>query len=81
MPRSQGAARDLDARAFEYLHSNVNEAIELAYLRAGADPDWERVMRNGEDITDQPETWTPYQRARRQAYVARTEDYRGRGLV
>ncbi|MDF2562278.1 MAG: hypothetical protein K0R99_3724 [Microbacterium sp.] len=29
----------------------VNVEAELAYLRAGSEPPWEREMRNGEDIT------------------------------
>ena len=41
----------------------VNEAAELAYLRAGTDPPWERPRRDGEDITERPELQTPYEHA------------------
>jgi hypothetical protein len=81
MPRGQRISHDLDFRAFEYLERGVNEVLELTFLRAGADPDWERVCANGQDITDQPERWTRYQRARRIAFEARVEEYRRRGLV
>lgn len=59
----------------------MNAVLELTYLRAGADPDWERVTANGEDITDQPERWTRYQRARRIGFEARVERYRERGQI
>ncbi|MDR6691479.1 hypothetical protein J2X55_002402 [Microbacterium sp. 1154] len=59
----------------------VNTEHELAYLRAGSDPPWERPHRDGLDITDTPEMWTPYQRERRLTFEARVADYRQRGLV
>ena len=76
--------RDLDARALDVLlsgHSRVNEAAEIGALRLGWEPEWERPHRNGVDITDRPDLWTPYQRARRESYDARAADYRARGLV
>lgn len=60
---------------------HVNTGIELLCLRLGADPLWERPMRDGQDITDRPELWTPYQRERRESYEARVADYRARGLI
>ncbi|PCE15906.1 hypothetical protein AUC47_10290 [Microbacterium sp. SZ1] len=71
--------RDLDARAWAYLE-NVDTSAELAALRAGTDPRWERPRLNGVDITDRPDLWTPYQRARRTSYEARVAQYRERGL-
>lgn len=59
----------------------AHEHLELTYLRAGVDPDWERPHRDGIDITDQPELWTPYQRARRLEYLERLASYRARGLL
>lgn len=59
----------------------VNEEAELAHLRAGADPGWERPHRDGVDITDHPELQTPYQRQRRAEYEARVQSYRERGLI
>jgi hypothetical protein len=81
MPRVQRISTDLDYRAYPYMERGVNEVLELTYLRAGADPDWERVTANGEDITDQPERWSRYQRARRIAFETRLERYRERGLL
>jgi hypothetical protein len=81
MPRGQRVSADLDFRAYPYLERGVNEVLELTYLRSGADPDWERVHQRGEDITDQPERWTPYQRARRLAFETRVASYRARGLM
>ena len=81
MPRGQRSSTDLDSRAYAYLELSVNEPLELTYLRAGRDPDIERPHRDGQDITDQPENWTAYQRARRIAYEARVDRYRARGLV
>lgn len=72
---------DLDARAWEYIDKNVSRDAELVALRAGSDPDWERPHRDGVDITDRPDLWTPYQRARREAFEARVADYRQRGLI
>ena len=59
----------------------VNTDHELAYLRAGSDPPWERPHRDGVDITDTPEKWTPYQRERRLAFEARVADYRQCGIL
>ena len=61
MPTSRHhIARDLDARA---THAGaINVPLELTYLRAGCDPDWERPYRDGRDITDEPALWTAYQR-------------------
>ena len=72
---------DLHARAWAYLHTNIDTRAELAFLRAGSDPNWERPHLDGVDITDHPELWTPYQRARREAFEARVADYRQRGLI
>jgi len=54
---------------------------ELVYLRAGSEPPWERPHRDGEDVTDRPELWTPYQRERRLAFESRVADYRERGIL
>lgn len=54
---------------------------ELTYLRAGAEPPWERPHLEGVDITDRPELQTAYQRQRRAEYVSRVEGYRQRGLI
>ena len=59
----------------------VNVEAELAYLRAGSEPPWERVMRNGEDITPRPELWTPYERQRREAFEMRKVVYRSDGAT
>lgn len=59
----------------------VNTDHELAYLRSGSEPPWERPHLDGADITDTPEAWTPYQRERRLAFEARVTDYRQRGLI
>lgn len=59
----------------------VNTDHELAYLRAGSDPPWERPHHDGIDITDTPEAWTPYQRERRESFEARVVEYRQRGLI
>ena len=59
----------------------ANVQLELTYLRAGVDPPWERPHRDGVDITEQPQLWTPYQRARRAEYVERVESYRADGLI
>lgn len=81
MPRGQRVSSDLDHRAYAYLQRSVNEVVELTYLRAGAEPDWECPHRNGVDITDKPELWTPYERARRESFEARVADYRRQGLI
>lgn len=78
MPR--GHATDLDARASR-IPGFVNRDLELTYLRAGFDPAWERPSRNGADITDRPDLWTPYQRQRREAFDARVAEYRASGLL
>ncbi|SDQ11259.1 hypothetical protein [Microbacterium sp. cf332] len=59
----------------------VNAALELTYLRAGSEPPWERVVRNGEDITHRPELWTPYERQRREEFEGRQADYRSRSVI
>lgn len=79
--RDRRPPKDLDARAWDSLHTNVNEGAELAALGMGADPGWERPKLNGVDITDRPDLQTPYQRARREAYEARVVGYRQRGLI
>ena len=58
-----------------------DEQTEITYLRAGRDPPWERPHRDGVDITEQPELWTPYQRQRREAFEARAAEYQRRGLI
>ncbi|ONI62634.1 hypothetical protein CSIV_14260 [Microbacterium sp. CSI-V] len=62
-------------------HDRVSEHTELVYLRAGSDPPWERPHRDGVDITDRPELWTPYQRTRRETFEARVAEYQRRGLL
>ena len=79
MPRRQ--TRDLDARDWAYLDQSVHVASEIAWLRMGADPSWECPHLDGVDISDRPELWTPYQRARREAYDARVAGYGQRGLI
>ncbi|OAZ40967.1 hypothetical protein A9Z40_03225 [Microbacterium arborescens] len=59
----------------------VNEAAELAYLRTGSEPPWERPHQDGEDVTDRPDLWTPYQRERRVEFERRVERYRAEGLI
>lgn len=59
----------------------VNREAELAYLRAGADPPWERPKIDGEDVTDEPARQTPYQRERRAEFLERLEQYRAEGLL
>lgn len=59
----------------------VNTPLELTYLRAGTEPDWERPHRDGVDITDRPELQTPYQRVRRAQFLARVTQYRADGLL
>lgn len=83
MPRPQRrrtAQHDLDDRAARY-PGHVQEPIELAYLRAGAEPDWERPHRDGVDVTDHPELWSPYQALRRRQFDARVAAYRRDGLI
>lgn len=79
MPRER-RHRDLDARAWAYL-DNYHEHLELACLRLGSDPHWERPHRDGVDITDRPDLWSPYQRARRERYEARVSEYVRSGLI
>ena len=69
MPRSSHHGTDLDMRAAHA--GTVSVQVELPYLRAGVDPLWERPHRDGRDITDEPDLWTPYQRARRESFEAR----------
>jgi hypothetical protein len=59
----------------------VNEEVELTYLRAGGEPEWERPKLNGRDITDEPALQTPYQRRRRAEFVERVARYRSEGLL
>ncbi|MGC5225194.1 hypothetical protein ACPW96_21705 [Micromonospora sp. DT81.3] len=59
----------------------VNEAAELAFLRAGSEPTWERPHRDGVDITNRPDLQTPYQRARRREFEERVERYRADGVL
>lgn len=61
--------------------AHVHHAVELTYLRAGAEPDWERPHRDGVDITDRPDLQTPYQRRRREEFEQRVESYRADGLI
>lgn len=85
MPRTHHvAANNLDARALAYLRSGrgqVNQHAEVAILRLGSEPEWERPHCDGADITDRPELWTPYQRARRESFEARVARYRADGLI
>lgn len=60
---------------------HVHVALELTYLRAGSEPDWERPHRNGQDVTDRPDLQTPYQRLRRAQFEQRVESYRIEGLI
>ncbi len=60
---------------------HVHVALELTYLRAGSEPDWERPHLNGQDITDRPDLQSPYQRLRRALFDARVEAYRADGLI
>ena len=79
MPRTQRPSNRLDERAA--LTGSVDSGIEVAYLRAGAEPLWERPHRNGVDITDRPDLWTPYQRHRRESFEERVARYRDEGRV
>jgi len=54
---------------------------ELVYLRAGAEPPWERPHRDGRDVTLEPELQTPHQQERRAAFLERVEHYRAEGLL
>ncbi|MEO2133400.1 MULTISPECIES: hypothetical protein [unclassified Microbacterium] len=58
-----------------------DERLELLYLRAGSEPPGARPRRDGVDITDRPDLWTPYQRMQREAYEARVARYRRDGLL
>jgi hypothetical protein len=75
------ASRDLSARAWAYLETNVDERLELTFLRAGWDPPGERPHLDGVDVTDHPELWTSYQRARRETFEARVDRYKAEGLI
>ena len=59
----------------------INVTQELTYLRAGAEPTWERVWRCGEDVTARPEMWSPYERERRLSFEDRVRTYRASGLL
>jgi hypothetical protein len=63
------------------LPGRVDVATELVYLRARAEPPWERVKRDGVDVTTRPDLWTPYQRQRRVEFEERVESYRAEGLI
>lgn len=63
------------------LPGRADVATELTYLRARADPPWERPHNNGRDVTLEPELQTPYQRQRRLEYEERVEHYRAEGLL
>lgn len=79
MPRGERVGA-IDARAL-HIEGAVNVAAELAYLRAGSEPPWERPHRSGADITDRPELWTVYQRRRREAFNVRVAQYRTDGKI
>ncbi|MDF2562331.1 MAG: hypothetical protein K0R99_3777 [Microbacterium sp.] len=51
------------------------EYHERLYLRAGAEPPWVRVMHDGVDHTDRPDTWTPEDAQRRSEWLKRTARY------
>lgn len=59
----------------------IDRDVELTYLRANAEPPWERPHRNGVDVTDQRELQTPYQRQRRESFEERLREYRAEGLI
>lgn len=59
----------------------IDRDVELTYLRAGAEPPWERPHRNGVDVTTDPDAQTPYQRQRRASFEERLREYRAEGLV
>lgn len=70
----------MDPRANAVL-GRVDTAVELTYLRAGADAPWERPHCAGVDVTDRPDMQTAYQRLRRAEYDARVQGYRERELI
>ncbi|WP_157533901.1 MULTISPECIES: hypothetical protein [Microbacterium] len=72
--------RDLDARAMT-MPGQIDRDVELTYLRAGAEPPWERPHRNGVDVTSQPDLQTPYQRQRRESFEERVREYRASHLI
>ncbi|WP_349426857.1 hypothetical protein [Microbacterium sp. LWS13-1.2] len=63
------------------LPGRPNRDLELTYLRAGADPPWERPHLNGRDVTNTPELQTPYERERRREFEERVQSYRRDGLL
>ncbi|OZD47357.1 hypothetical protein CH252_20970 [Rhodococcus sp. 06-1477-1B] len=63
------------------LLDRADVATELTYLRARADPPWERPHHDGRDVTLEPELQSPYQRQRRLEYEERVELYRAEGLL
>lgn len=72
--------RDLDARAMT-MPGRIDRDVELTYLRAGAEPPWERPHRNGVDVTERPDLQTPYQQQRRSAFEERLREYRASGII
>lgn len=70
----------MDPRA-NAVPGRVDVDRELTYLRAGAEPPWERPHLDGVDITDCPDLQTPYQRQRRAEFDARVEEYRSSGRL
>lgn len=59
----------------------VDEQTELLYLQAGMDPPWQRIKRNGVDVTDQPELHTPFERQQRETFEQRVNRCRTDGLI
>ena len=52
-----------------------DESTERTYLEAGAEPPWVRVWRDGRDVTDRPEQWTPAEAQMRAEWVMRRAQY------
>ena len=75
-----GLMRDLDGRAMR-VQGRINRDVELTYLRANAEPPWERPHRNGVDVTSQPDMQTTYQRQRRAQFEELVREYRAAGLI
>lgn len=49
----------------------VNEQLELTYLCARSEPQWELVTHGGVDAMDRSDLWTPYETSRRFGSEAR----------
>lgn len=49
--------------------------VERLYVEAGSEPPWARVMRDGVDVTDRPEVWTPEEGQRRSEWLERKAAY------